>query len=166
MRLDHMKTWPDGGRAIAQMDRAVRASSLEPDLVELVKIRASQINGCGFCLDIHVKDAHAIGVDTLKMDTLATWREVPYFSPRERAALGWTESLTLIAETGVPDADWDAVSAAFNPEEIVVLSLAIVAINAWNRIELGFRSPVGNYVSRRGPKPPEATPGSSPPAGG
>jgi AhpD family alkylhydroperoxidase len=152
-----MKSWPDGGRAIAQMDRAVRASALEPDLVELVKIRASQVNGCGFCLDIHVKDAHAIGVDQLKMDTLATWREVPYFTDRERAALAWTESMTNIAQTGVPDADWELVRTAFSEEEIVVLSLAIVAINAWNRFELGFRSPVGKYVSRRSPRE-EATP--------
>ncbi|HEV3231011.1 MAG TPA: carboxymuconolactone decarboxylase family protein, partial [Candidatus Dormibacteraeota bacterium] len=82
MRLNHMEVWPDGGRAIAQMDRAVRTTTLEPDLIELVKIRASQINGCGYCLDIHAKDAHAIGVDQLKLDLVAAWREAPYFSDR------------------------------------------------------------------------------------
>lgn len=133
------------------LEQVVSASTLEPALRELVKLRASQINGCGYCIDMHTKDARAMGEDEERLHLVSAWREAPSFSPRERAALAWTEALTLLADTGAPDDAYDAMAAEFDPAEQVALTLAIIAINGWNRLAVGFRQPVGSYVSHRHP---------------
>lgn len=134
---------------MSELERVVRRSSLERKLLELVKVRASQINGCAYCLDMHTKDAQAIGEDGQRLHLVAAWREAPGFSPRERTALAWCETLTLLPETGAPDEAYEELNRCFIPEEQVALTLAIVAINGWNRLAVGFRSPAGTYVSTR-----------------
>jgi AhpD family alkylhydroperoxidase len=134
---------------MTQLERVLVASGLERKLRELVKLRASQINGCAYCVDMHTKDARAIGEDEQRLHLVAVWREAPVFMTRERAALAWTEALTLLSETGAPDDVYDAMASEFDPAEQVALSLAIVAINGWNRLAVGFRQPVGAYVSQR-----------------
>jgi AhpD family alkylhydroperoxidase len=147
MRVDYATAFPDGFKAMLGLEKAVRGSGLEPELLELVKLRASQLNGCAYCLDMHSKDARAQGEDEQRLHVLAAWREAPFYSPRERAALAWCESLTLLPETGAPDEVFAKVDAEFSAEEISALTLQIVAINGWNRLAVGMRSPVGDYVS-------------------
>jgi AhpD family alkylhydroperoxidase len=149
MRLDYRKTLPAASRAMTELERVIDASGMEPKLRELVKLRASQINGCAYCVDMHTKDARAIGEDEQRLHLVAVWREAPVFTTRERAALAWTEALTLLSETGAPDDVYDAMANEFDPAEQVALTLAIVAINGWNRLAVGFRQPVGAYVSHR-----------------
>lgn len=153
MRLDYGRTLPEATRAMTELERVVESSSLEPKLCELVKLRASQINGCAYCVDMHTKDARAIGEEKQRLHLVAVWREAPGFSPRERAALVWTEALTLLAQTGAPDDVYAEVEAQFDPPEMVALTLQIVAINGWNRLSVGFRRPAGDYVSHRHPEP-------------
>ncbi|MBI1197527.1 MAG: carboxymuconolactone decarboxylase family protein [Phenylobacterium sp.] len=132
-----------GGKALEPMlalEAHIQASGLEHSLIELVKMRASQINGCAFCLHMHSKDARAAGEAEERLYLLDAWRESSLYTARERAALAWTEALTRIAETGAPDADWEAVKAAFGEAEILDLTLLITTINAWNRLAVGFRS--------------------------
>lgn len=152
MRLDHKNVLPEASRAMTELEHVVDASSLDAKLRELIKLRASQINGCAYCVDMHTKDAVAIGEDPQRLHLLAVWREAPGFSARERAALAWTEALTLLPQTGAPDDIYDEVARHFTPEEQVALTLAIVAINGWNRLAVGFRQPVGAYVSHRRPE--------------
>lgn len=147
MRLDYSSILPAGLEGMLGLERAVHESSLEPGLLELVKMRASQINGCAYCLDMHSKDARARGEDEQRLHALAAWREAPFYSERERAALAWCESLTLLPRSGAPDADYEPLVGLFSAEEIAALTYAIVAINGWNRLAVGFRSPVGDYVS-------------------
>jgi AhpD family alkylhydroperoxidase len=144
-RLDYVKAAPDGYKAMSGLELYVRRSGLEPALLELVKTRASQINGCGFCLDMHTKDARARGETEQRLYTLSAWRETPFFSERERAALAWTESLTLVSETNVPDDVYELARKHFSEKELVDLTLAVVAINGWNRIAIAFRSVPGSY---------------------
>jgi AhpD family alkylhydroperoxidase len=153
MRLDYRHELPEASRAMSQLERVVEASTLDPKMRELIKLRASQINGCAYCVDMHTKDAEAIGEDAQRLHLVAVWREAPVFSPRERAALAWTEALPLLSETGAPDDIYAEVAHRFGPEEQVALTLAIVAINGWNRLAVGFRQPVGGYVSHRHPVP-------------
>ena len=152
-RHDYRTTLPEATRAMSGLEEVVEASTLEPKLRELVKLRASQINGCAYCVDMHTKDARAIGEDEQRLHLVAVWREAPGFTPRERAALAWTEALTLLPETGAPDDVYAAIAREFDPAEQVALSLAIVAINGWNRLAVGFRTPAGAYVSGRHPEP-------------
>ena len=147
MRLDYRTVLPAGFAGMRALEQAVRASTLEPVLLELVKTRASQINGCAYCLDMHTKDARARGEDEQRLHVLAAWREAPLYSERERAALAWCEALTRLPETGAPDDDYRALTEHFSEPEIAALTYAIVAINGWNRIAVGFRAPVGDYVS-------------------
>jgi AhpD family alkylhydroperoxidase len=126
---------------------------LEPGLLELVKMRSSQLNGCAYCLDMHSKDARARGESEQRLHVLAAWREAPFYSARERAALAWCEALTLLPQTGAPDDVYAQVREQFDDEEIVALTLAVVAINGWNRFAVGLRSPVGDYVSPHAPTP-------------
>jgi len=147
MRLDYEKAFPDGFDAMLELERAVRKSGLEPLLLELVKLRSSQLNGCAYCLDMHSKDALARGEHEQRLHVLAAWREAPFYNPRERAALAWCEALTLLPETGAPDEIYAEVEAQFSPEEIAALTFQIVAINGWNRLAVGLRTPVGDYVS-------------------
>ena len=149
MRIDWHKILPEGFNAMKGLENFVEHSKLEPRLKELIKIRASQINGCAYCLDMHSKDARAIGESEQRIHVLAAWREAPFYSSRERAALAWCESLTLLSQTGVPDEVFAELQHVFNPEEIVELTLAIVSINSWNRLSVGFRTDVGNYTSHK-----------------
>jgi AhpD family alkylhydroperoxidase len=139
------------GQALLALQKAVDASGLEAPLLELVKIRASQINGCAFCLDMHTRDARAMGERNERLDTLAAWREVPLFSARERAALAWTEAVTLVAATRVPDEVYDQVRGQFSEQEVVSLTFAIVAINGWNRLAVSFRRRPGDPRAARTP---------------
>ena len=148
MRVDYMTVFPPLRQAMLGLEKAVHSSQLEPLLLELVKIRASQLNGCAHCLEMHTKDARALGESDDRMHLVAAWREAPCFSDRERAALAWTESLTLLPKTGAPDSDYEPVAALFTPDEIAALTLAIVAINGWNRFAVGLRAEVGNYQPR------------------
>jgi AhpD family alkylhydroperoxidase len=130
------------------LEREVEASGLEQSLLELIKIRASQINGCAFCIDMHTKDARARGETEQRIYALSAWHEAPFFTERERAALAWTESVTRIADTHVPDEAYARVRQEFTEDEIVALTFALVTINAWNRLAVAFRVPVGTYQPR------------------
>src|SRR5688572_19125298 len=124
---------------------AETASQLEHSLFELVKIRASQMNGCAYCLDMHTKDARLAGETEQRIYALTAWRETPFFSERERAALEWTEALTRVGDTHVPDAVFDLARQHFSESELVALTFAVVVINGWNRIAVSFRAPAGTY---------------------
>ena len=139
-RLEFASASPEGIKAMLGFERFVQGCGLERSLIELVKIRASQLNGCAYCLHMHTADARAAGETEERIYLLPAWRESPLYTPRERAALEWTEALTLIAETGAPDAAYDELAAAFTPGEQANLSLLIGAINVWNRLAVGFRA--------------------------
>jgi AhpD family alkylhydroperoxidase len=143
-RLDYLKVAPASIKAVYALDLPVRASELEPGLVELVKARASIMNGCAFCVDIHTKDARAKGETEQRLYALPVWRETPFFSPRERAALAWTEAVTNIGD-GVSDTLYDEARSQFTDKELVDLTVAVIAINAWNRLGVTFRPAVGGY---------------------
>lgn len=138
-RLDFYKASPSGTRAMIALEETVGKSTVDKSLAELVRIRASQLNGCAFCLDMHVADARKHGETERRLATIAAWREAPFFTERERAALEWTESVTLIAQTRVPDEVWEVVKPHFTEQEIGDLTLLIIAINGWNRIAVSFR---------------------------
>lgn len=139
-RLNYASASPEGLKAMLGLERFVQVCGLEKSLIELVKTRASQINGCAFCIHMHTADARAAGESEARLYLLSAWRESPLYTPRERAALAWTEALTLIAETGAPDADYTQMAAEFTEAEQVNLTLLIGAINVWNRLAVGFRS--------------------------
>ncbi|MCC7416787.1 MAG: carboxymuconolactone decarboxylase family protein [Acidobacteria bacterium] len=127
----------DAVQAVLAMERYARAGTLDPALTALIRVRASQLNGCAFCLDMHSAEARAAGVEQRRLDILPAWREAPsFFTEREQAAFRLTESVTRIGEAGVPDAVWDAVAGLFDEHEIVRLLMAICAINVWNRIAI------------------------------
>ena len=135
----------DGAQAMLALGKAVDASGLERSLLDLVKVRASQINGCAYCLDMHSKDLRAAGETEQRLYLLSAWREAPFYTARERAALAWTEALTLVADGHVPDEVYAEARGQFDEKELVDLSLAVVAINGWNRLAIGFRSEAGTY---------------------
>ena len=132
-------------RALLQLQKEVEASGLEHSLIELIKIRASQINGCAYCLDMHTKDARAMGETEQRIYTLNAWRETPFFTERERAALAWTEAVTCVGDTHVPDEVYEATQKQFDEGELVALTFAVIAINSWNRLAISFRAPAGSY---------------------
>jgi AhpD family alkylhydroperoxidase len=138
-RLNYVKTSPATYQALLALQAAVDKSGIEKPLLELLKIRASQINRCAFCLHMHTRDARKAGVSEERIYLLEAWRESPLYSARERAALAWTEALTLLPETGAPDDVYAQVAAQFSEPEIAELTLAIGAINLWNRFGVGFR---------------------------
>jgi AhpD family alkylhydroperoxidase len=144
-RLDYGKVAPGAIRAMLELEKYVRECGLENSLIELVKLRASQINGCAYCIDMHTKDARAEGETEQRLYLLSAWREAPFYTDRERAALAWTEALTEIATYGVEDEIYDEVSEHFSEEELVNLTTAIVTINGWNRYSVSFRPEVGRY---------------------
>jgi len=146
-RLEYGKVAPGVLDAMRGLEKYTHASGLERKLLELVKMRASQINGCAYCLDMHSKDARALGETEQRLYALSAWEETPFFDERERAALAWTEALTLISETHAPDDVYERAREHFSEKELADLTLAIVAINGWNRIAIGFRSVPGSYVS-------------------
>jgi AhpD family alkylhydroperoxidase len=138
-RIDLMKVAPDAYKAVTGLETYVQHSGLEKRLIHLLKIRASQINGCSFCVDMHVKEARRDGLGEQWINLICAWRESPVYDTRERALLAWTESMTLLSETGAPDADFAPLREHFSDAEIANLTIAIGAINVWNRIAVGFR---------------------------
>ncbi len=149
-RIDYKVASPDAFNALLAVERQVHLSGLEPSLLELVKTRASQINGCAWCLDMHTKDARARGETEQRLYLVSAWREAPFYSERERAALAWTEAITEISRVGAPDALFAEVRRHFDEKQLVDLTLAIIAINGWNRMNVAFRTEVGGYVSPHG----------------
>ncbi|MBC9247559.1 carboxymuconolactone decarboxylase family protein [Paracoccus sp. 11-3] len=139
-RLNPYEASPDAMKALVAMDKSHERRSIAPALYELIRVRISQINGCAYCLDMHLPDARKAGISQQKLDVLAAWRESPAFDARERAALGWADALTRIEATGAPDADYDALAARFPDREIADLTHIIVSMNALNRIAIGFRA--------------------------
>jgi AhpD family alkylhydroperoxidase len=144
-RLDYQKAFPEGYQGLLHLEAIIRRSGLEPSLYELIKIRASQLNGCAFCLDMHTKDARAKGETEQRIYALPAWREAPFYSERERAALAWTEAITNIQQGHAPEDVYAEASTQFSEEELVPLTYAIIQINSWNRIAIAFRPEVGNY---------------------
>jgi AhpD family alkylhydroperoxidase len=144
-RLNYGKVAPGAMQAMYSLQKYVEECGLEGSLLELVKTRASQINGCAYCIDMHTKDARANGETEQRLYALNVWREAPFYTDRERAALAWTEAVTLIGEGHAPDHVFEQVRAHFSEEELVNLTMAIVAINGWNRLAIPFRTVPGTY---------------------
>ena len=147
-RMDFRKASPRGATAMAELYAFVRECGLEHSLLELVKLRASQINRCAHCIDMHAKELRAAGESEQRIYLLDAWQESPFYSERERAALAWTEALTLVTDGHVPDDVYAQARAAFSEEELVNLSLAVVAINGANRLNIAFRTVPGSYRAR------------------
>jgi AhpD family alkylhydroperoxidase len=140
-RFDYKRSAPDVYAAMAQLQAAVNKSGLEPALQELIKLRASQINGCAYCIDMHFKDARAAGETEQRLYLLDAWREAPCYSDRERAALGWTEAVTLIHANGVENDVYEKARMHFSERELAHLTLAVITINGWNRLSIACRMP-------------------------
>lgn len=150
-RLDFARVAPEAFQAQFGFERYVRSSGLEPSLLHLLKVRASILNGCAYCVDMHTKDARHEGETEQRLYGVSVWRETPYFTPRERAALAWTDALTLLPAGAPSDALYEQVREHFDEKGIVDLTMAVNAINGWNRLAVGFRAPVGTYrVGGRG----------------
>ncbi len=148
-RVNYATAAPGAYRAMSSLQQYVSGAGLEPSLLELVKVRASQMNGCAFCLDMHTKEARAAGETEQRLYGLSAWREASYYSERERAALAWTEAVTQLGPHGVPDDVYDTIEKLFTEPELVNLTMAVIAINGWNRLAIAFRSPEpGSYVVR------------------
>ena len=135
-----MKVAPGAVDAMRGLEKYIRGSDLEPSLIELVKLRASQINGCAYCIDMHTKDARARGETEQRLYALSVWHETPFYNEKERAALAWTEAVTQVSTSHVPDDVYEAARKHFTEKELVDLTAAIIAINGWNRIQVGFRA--------------------------
>jgi AhpD family alkylhydroperoxidase len=145
-RLDYTAATPGGVQALYGLERYVRGCGLEHGLLHLVKIRASQLNGCAFCIDMHSREARDSGEDQRRLDLLPAWRESPFYTDRERAALAWTEAVTFVADGHVPDDVYEEVRRHFGEKELVDLTLAVATINAWNRMAISFRAVPGTPV--------------------
>ena len=150
-RLDYNVVAPEGLRAMRALDQYVRKSGLEPGLIEFVKLRASLMNGCAYCVDLHAREARAQGETERRLFAVPVWRETPFFTPRERAALAWTEAVTHIGRDGVSDALYDETRAHFSEKELVDLTVAVIAINAWNRLAVPFRSALSSHTTTDAP---------------
>ncbi len=150
-RLDFVQADPEALKAMLGIGKYVHNSGLEQSLIDLIEIRASQINRCAYCLDMHVKDATVSGETQQRLHGVSVWRETPYFTDRERAAFEWTEALTVLTDGFVPDEVYDAVRQQFTEAELVALTMAVNSINAWNRLNVSFRRIPGGYVSQRKP---------------
>ena len=148
-RIDYYNIAPEAVKAILGVENYVRSTGLEKSLLELVRTRASQINGCAYCLDMHTKDARAAGETEQRLYALPAWRETPFYTDRERAALAWTEAVTLVSEGNVPDDVYNEVRAQFEEKEIVQLTLAVIAINSWNRLAISMRAVPGTYEPKK-----------------
>ncbi|MGH6988323.1 MAG: carboxymuconolactone decarboxylase family protein [Stellaceae bacterium] len=146
--LDYTKASPEAYQAMFKLSQAAHHSTLEPALQELVRTRASQINNCAFCLDMHTKDARAAGESEMRLYTLSAWRETSFFTERERAALAWTEAVTRLSEAPVEEGLFHEAREHFSEKELVDLTLVIIAINGWNRFGAVFRSEPGHYQPR------------------
>lgn len=144
-RLKYGERFPEGIKGMLEIEKFIHKSSLDSKLLELVKMRASQMNGCAYCLDMHSKDARQIGETEQRLYLLNAWRESPFYSDKEKAALEWTEALTYIHQHTATDELYAQVKTHFSDEEMMALTMAIVAINGWNRIAIGFSTEVGTY---------------------
>jgi AhpD family alkylhydroperoxidase len=144
-RIDIRQAAPDALRAQLALEGWVRRSGLEPSLLELVKLRASYLNGCAYCVDMHTKDARLAGEAEQRLYAVPVWRETPFFTPRERAALAWTDAVTRLGSGGVPDDVYEEARDHFDEEELAKLTMAVVVINGWNRLAIAFRTPPGSY---------------------
>ena len=138
-RLDFMKAAPEAAHALYALERYIRQSGLEAPLLDLVKLRASVINGCAYCVDMHTKDARARGETEQRLYAVSAWHEAPFFTDRERAALAWTDAVTQVSRDHVPDEVYEQLQAQFSEKELVDLTYAVMAINAWNRLAIAFR---------------------------
>ncbi len=146
-RIKYQEKYPNLIKGMLVIENHIHKSNLDKSLYELVKFRASQINGCAYCIDMHTKDARANGETEQRLYALSAWRETSFYTDKERAALEWTEALTLISENDVPDELYDRMKHQFNEEDLVALTMAIVAINGWNRLAISMRVPPGSYKS-------------------
>ena len=144
-RIDYRKIAPGAISAMSGLENYVLNSGLEPALLVLVKLRASQMNGCAYCVDMHTRDARALGESEQRLYAIVVWRETPFFTERERAALAWTEAVTQVSHEHVPDEVYELAHRHFNDKELVDLTLAIIAINGWNRLAISFRTIPGTY---------------------
>lgn len=147
-RLNYQQVAPGASQAMSGLERYVSSSGLEPSLIELVKLRSSQINGCAYCIDMHTKDARARGESEQRLYELSAWRETPFYTERERAALAWTEAVTLVSVDHVPDEVYEQTREHFSEKELVDLTMAVIAINGWNRLAISFRTVPGTYQPR------------------
>ena len=138
-RIDYTKFAPNAVKAILGLEQYVVNSGIEQSLLELVRLRASQINGCAYCVDMHSADAKKAGESERRLHAVVVWRDSPFFTTRERVALAWTESVTLLSETHVPDELYNEVLTCFSEKELIDLTMAIITINSWNRIAVSFR---------------------------
>ena len=146
-RIDYRKVAPQAIEAMMGLENYVHSAGIEFSLLELVKYRISQINGCAYCMDKHTKDARAAGETEQRLYCLSAWREAPFYTERERAALAWAESVTLLAQTHVPDDVFEHAKKYFSDVELVNLTMAVIATNSWNRLAASFRKKVGTYVN-------------------
>lgn len=144
-RLDYFKIWPEAMKGLMEIEKFVAGSGLDKTIFELVKFRASQMNGCAYCLDMHSKDARQRGETEQRLYTLSAWRETNFYTDKERAALAWTEALTLISQNEISDELYNEVRKHFDEKEIIALTMTIVGINGWNRLAIPFRSQAGHY---------------------
>ena len=144
-RIDYRKYAAEALKSLYALEKYIAECGLDHKLIHLIKMRASQINGCAYCIDMHSKDARAMGETEQRLYELDAWRETPFYTERERAALAWTEALTLVSQTHVPDSDYDEVRKQFSEKEIVDLTLAISMINLWNRLAISLRAVPGRY---------------------
>jgi AhpD family alkylhydroperoxidase len=151
-RMSYKSVDPVAYKALLNMEDYVEGCGLEVSLLDLVRLRASQINGCAYCLDMHTKDARASGETEQRLYALNAWEETPFYTDRERAALAWTEAVTLVADGHVPDALYAQVKTHFTDQELISLTMAVVTINSWNRMSIAFRSVPGAYKSDRQPQ--------------
>lgn len=148
-RIDYAKQSQEAQRSLYAIERYIYSSGLDHKLLHLIKMRASQINGCAFCIDMHSKDARAAGESEQRLYGLDAWRETAFYSDKERAALAWTEAVTLVSETHVPDDVFEELRGHFSEKEIVDLTLAVGMINLWNRLAISLRSIPGTYQARQ-----------------
>jgi AhpD family alkylhydroperoxidase len=144
-RIDYRKHAPEAIKAMLDLEKYIASSGLDHQLIHLLKMRASQINGCAFCIDMHAKDARALGETEQRLYELDAWRETPFYTDRERAALAWTEAVTNVAQTHVPDEVYEEVRKQFSEKEIVDLTVVAAVINMWNRIAIATRAVPGHY---------------------
>ncbi|MCC6394411.1 MAG: carboxymuconolactone decarboxylase family protein [Bryobacterales bacterium] len=144
-RLDYREVAPGALEAMYAVERYARNSGLDRKLLELVRLRASQINGCAYCVDMHTKDARVEGETEQRLYAVVVWKEAPFFTPRERAALAWTEAVTLVGRDHVPDDVYETACREFSTKELVDLTMAVIAINGWNRLAVSFRAVAGTY---------------------
>lgn len=148
-RIDYRKLPPGARNAMFGLEDYLRTCGLPENLMHLVKLRVSQINGCAYCIDMHSKDLRAAGESEQRLYLLNAWREAPFYSDRERAALAWAEAVTLVTEGHVPDEVYEQARSQFTDEELVNLTLGVVTINGWNRFSIAFRSVAGTYQPRQ-----------------